>query len=134
MIVLRRIQVNYDCSIDMMAAAARYHKTCYDNLRHNIRLRVELDTYSSYPSAFEALCYEIKCHLQAGKLMYMTVLRESYIKHLVLAGVPQTDAEKYHSCSLKQGLQKKYGGEILFWPQGGKKSELFVQPHFLQGN
>ena len=41
----------------------------------------------------------------------------------MLAGVPQTDAEKYRSSSLKQRLQK-YGDEILFWPQGGKKSEL----------
>ena len=56
--------------------------------------------------------------------MYMTVLRESYIKHLVLAGLPQTDAEKYHSSSLNQRLQKKYGDEFLFSPQGGKKSEL----------
>ena len=81
------------------------------------------DYYSQYSSAFEALCYEIEGSLQAGKLMYMTVLRESYIKHLVLAGVPQTDAEKYRSSSLNQRLQKKYGDE-MFWPQGGKKSGL----------
>ena len=54
----------------------------------------------------------------------MAVLRESYIKHLVLVGLPQTDAEKYHSSSLNQRLQKKYGDEFLFSPQGGKKSEL----------
>ena len=48
--------------------------------------------------------------------MYTTVLR--------LTGVPQTDTEKYRSSSLKQRLQMKYGDEILFWPQGGKKSEL----------
>ena len=51
-IVLRRIQGNFDCSIDMVAAEARYHKTCYDNLRHNIRPRVESDAYLHYSNAF----------------------------------------------------------------------------------
>ena len=49
--------------------------------------------------------------------MFMTVLRESYIKHLihcVLDGVHKTDADKYCSSFLKQRLQKKYGDEILF--------------------
>ena len=94
---------------------------------------VESDAYSQYSSAFEALCYEIEGPLQAGKLMYMTVLRESYIKHLVLDGVHQTDAEKYRSSSLKQRLQKKYGDEILFWPQGGKKSELICSASLSAG-
>ena len=133
MIVLRRIQGNYDCSIDMVAAEARYHKTCYDNLRHIIRPRAESDAHSQYPSAFEALCCEIEGPLQAGKLMYMTVLGESYIKHLVLVGLHQTDAEKYRSSSLKQRLQKKYGDEVLFWPQGGKKSELFCSASLSAG-
>ena len=64
-IVLCRIQGNYDCSIDMVAAEARYHKTCYDNLRHSIRPRVKSDTYSQYSSAFEALWFEIEGPLQA---------------------------------------------------------------------
>ena len=132
-IVLLRIQGNYECSIDMVAAEARYHKTCYDNLGHNIRPRVESDAYSQFSSAFETICYEIEGPLQAGKLMYMTVLRESYIKHLVLAGVHQTDAEKYCSSSLKQRLQKKYGDEILFWPQGGKMSELICSASLSAG-
>ena len=72
----------------MVAAEVRYYKACYGSLRHNIRPRVESDAYSQYSSAFETLCYEMEGPLQAGKLMYLTVLRESYIKHLVLAGIP----------------------------------------------
>ena len=40
-IVLRRIQGNGDCPIDMVAAEARYHKPCYDNLRHKVRPKAE---------------------------------------------------------------------------------------------
>ena len=59
----------------MVAAEASHLKPCYDNLRHKVRPKAETGAYSVYADAFETLFNEIEGPLQAGKLMYMTVLR-----------------------------------------------------------
>lgn len=65
--------------------------------------------------------------------MYISVLKEIYINHLKCAGIKPSDAETYRNSSLKRRIIKKYGDSILFWPQGGKKSDLICSSSLSAG-
>ncbi|MES9880281.1 MAG: hypothetical protein ABW185_05300, partial [Sedimenticola sp.] len=122
-----RIQGDGDCSIDLIAVNARYHRTCYYSLRRNTKPNINTDKTTptrQYSSAFDTLCNEIEEPLKAGKAMYLSTLTTTYKQHLIHEGVDSNDAYKYRNDKLKQRLTHHFGDSILFWPQEGNLSDL----------
>lgn len=131
--ILRRIQGDGVCSIDMIAYEVRYHRSCYLILRNKVRPVSGEEKYSIYNEAYKKLCADMESLLKNGKLTYLKTLNATYRRYLKETGVLPEVAETYRNQSLKRRLRKTYADSILFWPQDNNKSELICSASLSAG-
>ena len=100
---------------DLIAAEAKYHKTCFtsyiskSNLKHKSFKEVEGE--ASYDTAFKEMAAEISEGIYQGKAYDMSSLLSKYRELLEDKGIK---AESYIKQHLKLRLQKHFGEEIVF--------------------
>ena len=100
---------------DLIAAEAKYHKTCFasyiskSNLKHKSFKEVEGE--ASYDTAFKEMAAEISEGIYQGKAYDMSSLLSKYRELLEDKGIK---AESYSKQHLNLRLQKHFGEEIVF--------------------
>ena len=100
---------------DLIAAEAKYHKTCFasyiskSNLKHKSFKEVEGE--ASYDTAFKEMAAEISQGIYQGKAYDMSSLLSKYRELLEDKGIK---AESYSKQHLNLRLQKHFGEEIVF--------------------
>ena len=99
---------------DLIAAEAKYHKTCFasDISKSNLKHKgfKEIEGEASYDTAFKEMAAEISEGIYQGKA-YMSSLLSKYRKLLEDKGIKAESCSKQH---LKLRLQKHFGEEIVF--------------------
>ncbi len=132
--VLTRIIGDNDCSIDMIAAEARYHRTCYLNLANKAKTKDSSKDVNEFDAAFELLIGEIEDSLFAGKLYHLTSVTDIYRNHLVAVGLDEERASVYRNDNMKKRLQSYFGVNISFIPQSGPFSEIICHAKMSAAN
>ena len=100
---------------DLIAAEAKYHKTCFasyvskSNLKHQGFKEKEAETL--YDTAFKEMAAEISEGIYQGKAYDMSSLLSKYRERLEDKGIK---AESYSKQHLKHRLEKHFGENIVF--------------------
>ena len=100
---------------DLIAAEAKYHKTCFasyiskSNLKH--KGFKENEAEASYDTSFEEMAAEISEGIFQGKAYDMLSLLSKYRRRLEHNGI---NAKSYSKQRLKLRLQKHFGENIVF--------------------
>ena len=107
-------------SNDLIAAQAKYHKSCYAEYLHAGPKESNLET--PYTIAFNQLISDLTLFIKAGKAFTMASLLTKYKDTLEKMGVA---SRSYSSQRLKVRLQKHFKNEIVFHQQSHRRtSEL----------
>ncbi|KAK3724019.1 hypothetical protein QZH41_000590 [Actinostola sp. cb2023] len=101
---------------DLVAAEARYHKTCYASYTSLSNLKWQClpedeKKESAYDQAFQELVSEIEIGIKAWKAFDMSSLLNKYIGLLEKQGV---DGHKYKTQNLKFRIKNHFGERIVF--------------------
>ena len=101
---------------DLVAAEARYHKTCYASYTSLSNLKWQClpedeKKESAYDQAFQELVSEIEIGIKAWKAFDMSSLLNKYIGLLEKQGV---DGHKYKTQNLKFRMKNHFGERIVF--------------------
>ncbi len=121
------LRVLMGVSNDLVAAKAKYHKTCFASYvsKSNLRSQVFKDDEgkeSVYGEAFREMTFEIGTGLESGMTYDMVSLLKKYIELLEERGV---DGQKYTSQKLKLRMKSHFGETIVFHqPYKRSRSEL----------
>ena len=121
------LRVLMGVSNDLVAAEAKYHKTCFASYvsKSNLRSQVFKDDEgkeSVYGDAFREMAFEIGTGLESGMAYDMVSLLKKYIELLEERGV---DGQKYTSQKLKLRMKSHFGETIVFHqPYQRSRSEL----------
>lgn len=100
---------------DLIAAEAKYHKTCFasyiskPNLKYKSFKEIEGET--SYDTAFKEMVAKISEGIYQGKAYDMSSLLSKYCELLEDKGIK---AQSYSIQNLKLRLQRHFGEEIRF--------------------
>lgn len=120
------LRVTRGVNNDLIAAEARYHKTCHASYISKANLMSaafhEGGQETTYDAVFRELADQITMELQHGKAFETSALLIRYKAMLQEQGVM---GERYTSQRLKLRLKKFFGGDIVFHqPHDRTKSEL----------
>ena len=120
--------------IDLIAAEAKYHKSCHSqyvsktNLKIQLFKEVSMQDESLYSKAFQKIAGEIEGGITRGEAYDMQSLLSRFKVALTEQGVET--AESYRSEKLKRRLQNYFGDLLVFQKQTDpSKPELIYSSH-----
>ena len=119
---LSMLHIQRSVRSDLIAAEAKYHKSCYSIYILKKDTPSSGNVESAYDISFQEIASEITVGIREGKAYEMTSLIARYHEILKSKGV---ETETYTKQRLKARLQKHFGDNVVFHqPSVRTKSEL----------
>jgi len=114
-------------NMDLVASAAKYHKTCFASLHHRA-FKDEAGQESSYDKSFLEIAPELRKGLESGKAYDMSSVFKKYIGLLEKRGIYGSN---YTNQKLKLRMKSHFGETIVFHQRYQKNNPEIVYSSFI---